>query len=322
MIFNEYRNVNMVTWRITRKCNFKCAYCDVHLREFDKEEAVSPKAVKAAFHNVGNDWIVHFTGGEPFCYPSFVEICKLVSENNKIAINTNLSHCEVERFSEEILPKSIVFVNAAAHVVERERINGFQRFFDNIHFLQNRGFKVDVSYVAHPSLLKRIEKDVQFLKYNGVNSVVLKVFRGLYNRKIYPQAYTDIEKNLIQELVPSTFQEQEIILKKTNFFLKPCNAGKRFFLMEPNGDTYRCSGVRQKRGNLIKGTLKLDDEPDICPSLICVCPYEGIRNSNVNFKRKFSLSSSYKVSGDIVAKFFLLAGKISRKITDRVSVRY
>jgi hypothetical protein len=56
-----------------------------------------------------------------------------------------------------------------------------------------------------------------------------------------------------------------------------CGAGADFFVMDIEGNVRRCSTLTRSYGNLFQGTAQLDGKPEVCPSRVCNCPYEGIR---------------------------------------------
>ncbi len=83
-------------------------------------------------------------------------------------------------------------INASfhAHMVKRER------FLKQAIFLREHGIEVPVIYVMYPPLLEQFEDDFQFFDTHNF-LVHVRRFRGMYEGKAYPEAYTDEERQFI-----------------------------------------------------------------------------------------------------------------------------
>src|SRR6476619_7665059 len=87
-------------------CNFRCNYCFIPVADLSIKLRVhaTNEAWQEAFDATGKRWLIHLTGGEPFVYPNFVDLCARLSQRHFISINSNLAHASVERFASEIDP--------------------------------------------------------------------------------------------------------------------------------------------------------------------------------------------------------------------------
>jgi MoaA/NifB/PqqE/SkfB family radical SAM enzyme len=279
MIFKgKYKNIRMITWNIIKQCNFNCSYC---FRGYDPNRSNVPIDISKLKKNLdllSDEWLFYITGGEPFLEKDIIEVCQAITRRHYLSINTNLSLNKVFEFADKIDPKRTLSISAAVHIVEREKRDlKLKSYIEKICYLQNKGFNIIASYVVSPDLLTRIKQDLEYLKSSGVQKARIKVFRGIYNGKYYPNAFNIEEKELIKSL-ESDYPEIEILLKNHNFHGHQCRAGKDFFIMERNGDLKRCSNILRSYGNFIESTMVSDGEARPCPAKHCGCPYEGIRN--------------------------------------------
>lgn len=62
------------------------------------------------FERTGLTWLVHMSGGEPFYFPHFTELCQGLTEKHSISINTNLSHRDVIHFARAVNPQKVEFI--------------------------------------------------------------------------------------------------------------------------------------------------------------------------------------------------------------------
>jgi len=270
----------MLSWALNTLCNYRCDFCFYSkgdlCREHPDTGKHSPQYISKCFDDTGKVWRIHMSGGETFVYPRFVELCSTLTKKHCISINTNLTNSNVYDFIEVIRPERVIIINAGFHVVEREKSsNGKNRFVKKIQQLQDKGFNVRVEYVVFPPLLSRITKDVEYLKSRGVKSVNLKIFRGFYGGREYPQSYTDKERALISRYALDA-HEEFILTNRVNFFGRRCSAGQEFFRMDVRGNLTRCGTSSKRYGNLFEGEYHFDQAPKPCPFQRCTCPYEGI----------------------------------------------
>lgn len=221
-----------VAWLVNEACNFDCRYC--WLTKIDKDKRFlgyhHTQKILDSFNRQGVVWLIHMTGGEPFLFPHYMELCRGLTKNHFISINTNLTHRDVYRFGNMIDPQRVAFIHCSCHIQERERLKKIDDFIEKYHFLQNRGFFVFVSYLMSPSVVERFEQDYAFFRSEGIilrpkvcwgyeaggyNLFDKKAFRVLnrikYMRNImnkmrrpYPQAYSKKERDLIESLIESS----------------------------------------------------------------------------------------------------------------------
>ncbi|HEX3006368.1 MAG TPA: radical SAM protein [Bacteroidales bacterium] len=302
MIFNdEFRNNFMISWCINKTCNFRCAYCTQSKAKHKPETPIDLEKLKSSLDDLGENWIFHLSGGEPFLETSFIKICQLITEKHYLSFNSNLSTNNVFDFAEKVDPQRVLFINAAVHIIEREKRDfNLKKYIEKISFLQKKGFNVIASYVAHPSLFNRIANDMEALERANIQKVRIKIFRGVYNNSYYPSSFNPEERKLLESL-DSDYPELEILNKNHNYKGKLCRAGQRFFRMDRAGNLHRCSCLKRSYGNLFNGGIKYDSNMRPCPVNNCGCPYEGIRNilphraKNVDILKEFIFEKSLRL---------------------------
>lgn len=266
-------SVNNIIWNMTRKCNFRCEYCYFPHDNTPVTETLPVDKIKAFLDGTGRTWTVGMTGGEPFIYPGFIEVCETLTQTHNIGVDTNLSvSSKVKAFAERIDPAHVDDLYVALHIQERERIKGVPAFIENAQMLIGRGFKVIVNYVVHPELENRFHADREFFASHGI-SITPRPFRGEHEGRRYPEAYG--------ERAAAIFGEHPEQGKKVafNFFGVPCTAGMTLLRMEPDGTVFRCPGDKTVLGNVLD-TVNLYDGPELCIKKRCPC--RGLDHVHLN----------------------------------------
>jgi MoaA/NifB/PqqE/SkfB family radical SAM enzyme len=284
----------MMSWMLNQRCNFTCEYC-FYAKEFlavenPKVGKNSPEHIAKQFDETGQEWYIYLNGGEPFLYPKFIDLCEQLTRNHYLSINTNLSTSNCLDFAEHINPEKIYSIEASLHIQEREQRNGLKKYLKNFLKLQSNGFPIQVVYVTYPDLFDQIETDIKMLKSEGVKIINLKVFRGYYKSKYYPEAYSESQRAIIAKHALDK-NEINILDQSLSYFGKKCDAGFDFFQMDPEGDVRRCSSSAKSYGNFFTGTFKADKFARACPFHVCSCPYEGMNRTSEKKDNVFNIST-------------------------------
>ena len=274
-------------WILLQTCNYRCCYC------FSPPEALgvklhtfaTPQQWRAAFDATGRTWLLHITGGEPSIYPAFVDLCQILVERHYLSLNSNLTHASLRDFAKRIDPSRVSFINAGFHLEERERRSGHSVFLTNGDALLAQGFPLLVSLVSTPTALARFDEAAAILRPLGLVPIP-KLFRGVHEGKMYPAAYTQLDKErffyrskLAEECYapvlkhmterPSVdmFRDDELLEGEPTFTGMSCDAGYRFVRIEPNGDVMRCGPPHL--GNLLAGSFKPRQTSAVCDTHFC-----------------------------------------------------
>jgi organic radical activating enzyme len=229
-----------VAWQINEFCNFDCVYCWLHERDWENSKRFvglqDTEKVINGFNKTGFAWLIHMSGGEPFFFPNFLQVCYELTKKHFISINTNLSHKDVFEFSKIINPEKVDFIHASLHIQERIKCGQVQDFIDKYRVLRKRGFNIFVSYLMYPESLDRFRKDYDYFKSKGIilrpkvfwgeYYGIFKIFDSIFFRefnhfkpirnllkKTYPNAYTKKQKQLINFYIEKSSQEEDEDLK-------------------------------------------------------------------------------------------------------------
>jgi MoaA/NifB/PqqE/SkfB family radical SAM enzyme len=257
-------------WHLTNRCNFHCEYCHPQIREVlnrrDLDEP-SPDLVVRRFDELGRVCLVHMSGGEPFLFPGFVEVCAGLTRRHFISINTNLASAQVGEFAARVDPARVVKVVAALHIAESEaRGRTVEDFAAHYRLLRRAGFDVVALYVLYPPLLDRLEDDLAALGEAGVERVWCKVFKGVWNHKRYPEGYTEAERRHILAHSGEYVFNRPYLEQPLSFKGESCAAGRDAFKVTVTGQVRRCASVATSYGNLYDGTFSPGQTAQPCPA--------------------------------------------------------
>lgn len=301
-----------ITWLLNDFCNFNCVYCFSGSKRNKFIGFNNRRKILDGFSRTGHKCHIFMSGGEPFLFPNFTDLCLELTDKHLISVSTNLSHKEVYRFADLIDPKRVRWFHCSLHIQERERLRLVEDFIEKYKYLEKKGFYVFTSYVMYPNLIDRFERDYNYFKSEGIICRP-KVFRGwtsrskiedlLIIRKMkqvlglsFPRAYSKKQRDLITKYIERSHSDGSFITRHEDeslgrwiyidldkFFINDlpsfknryCLAGKSFVVMTPTGDVYRCFEERRYMGNLFHGEIKLFEELEKCKVDKCGCPYIG-----------------------------------------------
>lgn len=296
----EYDKIAM--WLLNMECNFECPYCfyddsqrSMKTRAADwlrgkisainpyKTRFITPEEIGNFFDGTGKRWWLMISGGEPFVYPKFIEIVKRLSQKHLVTIGTNLS-LPIDRFISEISPKNIWSFYISMHLGERER-KGFSvdELLLKVKKLRDAGFRTEINYVMYPPLIPRFPEIYKKFKDEGFD-LQAKVFRGVYGGKLYPKAYTEEERNVFYDFIPSEI-DRAASFENLSFTGVPCTAGLNLIRINPNGSIVRCPHDREKLGNIFTDEMKLHKKVKNCAVPYCKCTL-AIKENCVNFEKR------------------------------------
>lgn len=260
-------------WDITKICNFDCPQCAGERIRFDGQNKpcnINIPALKRFFdQHPDKTFKINFTGGEPLLVENIIEAFTLIAQKNYIGLITNLVSSNVADFIATQDPARYTYVNASFHYFELEKKGLLQTFLDNVVLLHKKGFTLTISEVAYPFIKNKVEEFREIFQKLGLK-LVFNAFRGEWNKKKYPLAYTQEEIDL--------FDLERIPEFRTDIFNRKgqlCNAGYNSVIIKDNGDAYPCYVLDKKRhmqGNIYEDILFSKTMP-VCPVESCTCPF-------------------------------------------------
>jgi len=296
----EYDKIAM--WLLNTECNFSCPYCfyDDSQREIKtrigdwvrekipvlnpyQTRFITPEEIGRFFDETGEKWWIMISGGEPFIYPKFLEIVERLSRKHLITIGTNLG-LPVESFIQKISPRNIWSLYVSMHLEEREKRGlSEDELLEKAKKLRNAGFRVEINFVMYPPMISRFKDVYEKYKAEGFQ-LEAKVFRGVFEGKIYPESYTAEERKLFYDYIPSEI-DKAASFENLSFLGVPCSAGQKLIRINPNGSITRCPHDREKLGNIFEGKMSLHQNIKNCAVPHCKCTL-AIKEGCVDFKRR------------------------------------
>jgi MoaA/NifB/PqqE/SkfB family radical SAM enzyme len=277
-------------WLLLFTCNFRCAYCFFPPAMLGEKLVVhgSPSDWEDAFAATGRRWLLHVTGGEPFVYPGFVELCERLTRRHVLSINTNLSHRAVDDFAARVDPRRVHYVHAAVHPDERRRRGGLEAFVARVHALRDRGFTVLVSVVMTPDAIAEFPAVDRTLRRDRIVALP-KAARGTWDGRWYPDAYTATERTAIAGWIDAArpayarewtamgeaptiamLSDDRLLDTLPDYRGRLCGSGHTFVRIDPDGTVLRC-GSGEQLGNVLARSVQLHDGPTACDT--SYCPY-------------------------------------------------
>ncbi len=272
-----------ITWDIHYGCNYNCTYCNTPKPwnppgtwERDRDKVVYPGIDKwieiwEDIYKRYSSCEIHITGGEPFIYPSFMELITHLSKIHTLEIITNL-FWDPAYFVKNLSPER-VRIGTSFH----PEFTNLEEFLKKHVILREHGFETWANYVAYPSLMDGMGKYKSEFDRLGI-SFNIQPYLGWYQDKEYPAGYSDSELSYLR----SCYDSEDIVNKKTvewkteakkrNMQGRICRMGQMYAKVYPNGVAYRCCAKdTAKIGSLIDGSFKLSDEPLPCEGEHCFC---------------------------------------------------
>ena len=275
-------------WKLLNPCNFRCSYCFIAPSQLASKMRCYASAAewKAAFAKTGKTWLLHMTGGEPSIYFDFAALCRAVTEDHFMSLNSNLTHGAIAEFARSVDPRRVSFINAGLHLEEREARIGHASFLRHADLLRDAGFPLFVSMVATPTALRRFDEAAQLLRPLGLFPVP-KLLRETFEGRQYPGAYTPAEKVRFGVLAEAArafyggalagraerpsidiFGDDAFVDGTPSYAGRSCEAGRRFVSIEPDGGVFRCS-PKTRLGNLLAGSFAPRPAPAPCDTSYC-----------------------------------------------------
>ncbi len=258
------------TWDIHYKCNFRCPYCWFYRdwgRLSRKNLYLSPEEWFKHWEKIHKKYKevhIEITGGEPFLYPNFIELIKLLSTIHTIKITNNLSG-DIERFAREIDPER-VNLDLNFHAL----FSDLEPLIKKVLILKDAGFKCGVCYLAYPPQMKQIDHYRKRFEKDSIN-FALAAFWGEYQGKKYPESYTPEEAELIKPFL-GDIDRIAYHLKGESPKGRLCYAGYRSAVLQADGNIVRCGPLaHQVIGSILDEDFSLHSEPQSCEAEACPC---------------------------------------------------
>lgn len=262
-------------WDIHYACNYRCSYCFLADKWDTASKANRYPGIKKwmqvwdRIYERYGDCHIHFSGGEPFMYPDFLDFVTHLSNKFTLEFTTNLSF-DAPYFIRKVKPES-----GKLNVSFHPEFADFDKFIKSVLLLKRSEFPVSVSFVAYPPHLKMMselknkfnEKEIDF---------IIQPFRGNYGQRIYPAGYTETDKDLLRFCGVDPAVNKDIFdyyFKTNQEETRLCRMGQAYGKIYASADVHRCcSAGANKIGNLLDDPdFSLLDKPETCGIKDCAC---------------------------------------------------
>jgi MoaA/NifB/PqqE/SkfB family radical SAM enzyme len=266
-----------VDWEISRACNYNCSYClTKHRRKKEKNSPSStPIFIDKFAKNLSGNWLFYFNSGEPFLLPDLPKITdELIKMGHHIELVTNFS-ASLEKIFEfcEVANRGLRRFWASLHLEHAD----LDEFFKKAILVRRLiGSRLSVASVARRGEVSKLAKIAMVFQNQRIPFSMQLERENYHNNKSARTAldpfvkYSKREFLIIKRFGRTYFLNNKRFLK---FKGKLCWAGSKYFVVDANGDAWRCHQARNQDslGNLLKGTFKLNTVPDICRYEYCAC---------------------------------------------------
>lgn len=242
-----------IVWQERYACNFRCPYCTIHSMKRKGHVEAGWQDWVNSFNRI-HPQILDITGGEPFLNKNLVDIINGI--NSKIGLTTNLSQ-NILPFVQKVDPEKIVNMTLSYHPSQAMTQ---EAFIGKVLLLANRGFNVNVNFVAHPEQMYLIPAVRHLFEGMGIRFHVDPYAEDNQNRF----QYTDKEK---QFLAPFVGADREFRIKDVEKTVN-CSGGRNYLQVDPDGFAYRCMTMHlttgEPIGNILDETFKANEKDEIC----------------------------------------------------------
>ncbi len=255
-------------WRITDNCNYECEYCIE--KQYGKESFhngfADQKTISKVLETIlklPGSWQIQFVNGESTLHPGFLEICDAISNSrHTIYLTTNLSTSreKLEKLI-EICGRKLDIVTASLHLSQTD----VEEFMEKAIWFNSMKNSHTEFIVTNVMTEENFDKLIQIRSKLEKQGIELR-FQILKYKDKYVTYSQNIEKYIADKLF---FNED--LLRSKSLFGKECYTGNLFFIIDLNGNAYRCYGIMKDGylGNMVKGTFERYRESTPCLALKC-----------------------------------------------------
>jgi len=249
-----------IVWVERTNCNNKCPYCIVYHKDIPQAPVTWQDWV--AKINFLNPAVLDITGGEPFLNPNMVDIIKTLNPGINLGITTNCTQ-DLTRFINEIPSRRILSMTLSYHP---SQIFSKEAFLGKALMLKNRGYPINVNFVAYPEQLWLIPELKNY--FEVLHGVRFHVDPYSIN-PLFPYTLNQSEIDFLKQYAG---KDREYRFKEAGSNKVKCSAGHDYLLLQPNGDVFRCMTLVWKDagsiGNIFDPNFKIHETPQLCENFI------------------------------------------------------
>ena len=236
-----------VTWEITKKCNYKCSYCDI-FGEYSQEDSTDETIL--FINNFGKNRNLRVTlfGGEPTTHPNLVTILKKLK--NKVSLFTNMSE-SIEYYEDLIKVNPNIEILATYHPSKVD----FFYFFKKIKILSKKNTVIKVTFMLDPTI--PLDYKNNYAKLRSLN-IRIEIHKVVYKKNRVKN--NAIEDNLVAEdssrVIEVTYEDQTKLITSSEYLLSnrlnnfkffKCCGGLNNLYISNKGFVYSCLDYRRQK---------------------------------------------------------------------------
>ncbi len=278
----------VVSWNVNTTCNYRCSYCTQRFKEDRGRWMRDTPRFLAAFGRLPGRWEIKLSGGEPFVHPTLDEIVAgLAALGHRISVVTNFSadRDALASFADAARGRAGIF-SCSLHL---EYVDDVDAFLEKALWMQRElDARADaalpkphvcVTSVATRDALPRLPSLAERFSRAGLS---FKVQPEKQDREVID--YAPEEESLLLQL--GGHNKTGAI--RHSFKGLPCWSGARYFILDDQGEAYRCYPARrykvERMGSFLSSEFRLADLPAPCLYEYCNCtvpiarrmmPFEG-----------------------------------------------
>lgn len=265
----------VISWNINTACNYRCSYCTQRFKEDRGRWSRDTPRFLAAFARLPGRWEVKLSGGEPFVHPTLNEIVAgLAGLGHRISVVTNFSasRAKLTEFVQACAGRLGIF-SCSLHM---EYVSDPSEFLEKALWLSDQIERWADPTLPHPHLCvtsvatrERLGQLEGLAGRFGQAGLTFKVQPEKQNRDLI--AYEPHEREQILKLGGHNLTGELAF----DFQGLPCWSGSRYFILDDQGQAYRCYPARryklEKLGSFLEESFRLSEHPTPCRYAYCNC---------------------------------------------------
>jgi len=242
-----------LTLMLTSLCNFKCIFCDVPERGYDKKELSKEEAIKIidSAARLGIEQL-DITGGEPLLHKDIFEIISYsISSGLKVTLSTN--GALIRKHLVKIMASDIFCITVSVdgfidtYNYLRNCSEIYYEIIDSLEYLKKRNKRIAVSFVVTNKNIHELEKLYNFFKEK---EIFFAFFPVINKPDLYLRSHND--KKIFMNFVNKLRKKKEISLVQYKYYINMikyynngigrvrCLGLYREFGVDTNGDLFPC----------------------------------------------------------------------------------
>ncbi|QDU84198.1 Radical SAM superfamily protein [Planctomycetes bacterium Pla163] len=261
----------------TTLCNYRCTYC--YLDHDGRDGATEDKAVVHWNRTVDRIatiprplYLAIGTEGEPLTVKPFWETLRRLSARENVKgfwFPTNLSR-PIEKLAEGV-DIGKLGLTASLHPSEfKDHDRDLDLFLSRCRWVVDNGGSVVINFILTPGQFELFPVYRYIARQHGI-AMTCNVFKGEFEGKSYPDAYTEADHARIEEF----FADRPLVhhyMSGAPSRGVACHAGQDALEVHPvTGQVLNCPFAQEKMGSIWDDDFQIRTKPSACSTDWCQC---------------------------------------------------